>query len=104
MKINQESNLQAPEAEVRKHLGMVNRMERFLGFDFHNDSAIDYDVGPKTTLQLYPVVNETNCFLLFYVQAYFFQFKNQASLVRRLQKTWAQFPVDLDSSANDRFR
>jgi len=51
VKINQESNLQAQEAEVRKHLGMVNRMERFLGFDFHNDSAIDYDAGLFLSVQ-----------------------------------------------------
>jgi len=103
VKINSESNLQAQQAEVRKYLGMINRMQRFLGFDFYNDSAIDYDVGPKATLQLYAVVNERNGFLLFYVQAYFFQFKNEAGLVRRLQGTWAQFPMDLDGSANNRF-
>lgn len=95
--------MQAQQAEVRKYLGMINRMQRFLGFDFYNDSAIDYDVGPKATLQLYAVVNERNGFLLFYVQAYFFQFKNEAGLVRRLQGTWAQFPMDLDGSANNRF-
>ena len=104
MKVDQESNLQAEQPQVRKHLGMINRMQRFFALDLYDDSAIHYDVGSESALQLYVLVNSRNCFLLFYSQTHFLQFKYKTRFVCRLQQAGPQSPVDLDSGTNNLFR
>jgi hypothetical protein len=40
VKVDQESDLQAEQSEVRKHLGVIDGMQRFFAFNLDNDSPI----------------------------------------------------------------
>jgi hypothetical protein len=85
-------------------LSVIDGMQRFLALDLHDDSAIHYDISSEPALQLYVLVHQRNCFLLFYAQTHFFQFEYKTGFICRLQKTWSQSSVDLDGGANNLFR
>ena len=60
MKIDQQSQPQLQQAQMRQHLSFIYRMEYRFGLQFHDDRFIDNQIGPETAFEFYIVVNKRN--------------------------------------------
>ncbi len=50
MKVDQQADLQAKQAEMREQLRVINGMQLFLAFEFYGDTALNHQISPKSTL------------------------------------------------------
>ncbi len=89
------------ESEVREELCFVYRRELLDRFYLDDHRVVNNQVHPITAFQVYLFINDGQGFLLFNLEPELPEFECKARLIRRLQKTGPERPMDLYSRANN---
>ena len=89
--------------QVIDQLRFMGSDQLFHGFDFHNDPAVDKDVGIKNA-GLDSVIGHMDWRFAFRQQPVFMQFMRQGLLINRLQKSMAERSMNLHGATNDPMR
>jgi len=74
MKVNQKSDGNVEQSQVREQLGFIHRMECFLTLELRYYPAFDYQIGAEPAFEFHSLVNQRNRLLPFHSQAQLFKF------------------------------
>jgi hypothetical protein len=100
VEIEQESAAQAFKAKVRQNLRSMDREKMFHGFQFNRDRTND-EVDPIPAIEWAASVDRWNRDLASKLDATEAQFFRQTFLIRGLEETGSEFPMNLDGRSND---
>src|ERR1044071_1525697 len=84
--VEQQSDLVAAKAQIGENLLGMYRCEFFDGFQFHDDSSLDEQVGTKALFKNHFIITNRNRDLPFHAQSSLPQFMRQKDFVNRLQQ------------------
>ena len=87
--------------QIREHLSMVNRQNRFNRFQLHDHRVFHDDVDSIPPLQLETFVMNGNYLFSHDVHPTLTQFIHQAGPIRALEKTRPKCAMDFNPSADD---
>ena len=104
VEVDQKTNGQTGQLQVREHLCLVNRQQMRDSFDLHDDAPLDHEIDALAALQPEPLVDHGNSALTFEADPEQRKLMGQALLVGGLEQPRSEAAMYLDAGADDALR
>ena len=103
VEVDEEADLDLRESQVGQELRLMNRQKSSDRFQLEHDAVIDDDIEGVGAVETNRLVDDRERTLPFERQTQSMQLEAEAFFVGRLEKSWTECSVNLDSCPDDCF-